>query len=97
MTAADSTNAPDRGPPRAGAFGFAEGHRMNALITEAGWLGATDVMFLIKGAEKRGPLADAVRPASSLPAAAIMHRPRRSGRVLIFCDRAAAQDINPPP
>jgi len=66
-------------------------------LTYPALLGATDVMFLVTGAEKRGPLADVVRPDSGLPAAAIVHRSRRIGRVLIFCDRAAAQDINPPP
>src|SRR5262249_55453409 len=62
------------------------------------FLDATDVFFLVTGREKRGPLADVIRPSSTLPAARIIHRagPHRPGPVLIFCDRAAAQDINPP-
>jgi 6-phosphogluconolactonase len=61
-------------------------------LTYPVFLDATEVMFLVTGAEKRRALADVLRPGSALPAARIV---QRSGPVLIFCDRAAAQDINP--
>ena len=57
-------------------------------------LGATQVMFLVTGAEKRAALADVLRPGSTLPAARII---QRSARVRILCDADAAQDINGAP
>jgi 6-phosphogluconolactonase len=60
-------------------------------LTYPALISATHVMFLVTGAEKRGPLADVLRPASSLPAARIVHR---AARVRILCDVDAARDIN---
>jgi 6-phosphogluconolactonase len=57
-------------------------------------LGATHVMFLVTGAEKRAALADVLRPGSTLPAARII---QRSAPVRILCDADAAQDINGAP
>src|SRR5262249_46954452 len=42
-----------------------------------------EVFFLVTGPDKRGPLADVIRPGSTLPAARIAHR---SGGARIFCD-----------
>ena len=69
-------------------------HTRRLTLTYPALLGAASVMFLVTGAEKRAPLADILRPGSTLPAARIVHQSRQ---VLIFCDQAAAQDINPPP
>jgi 6-phosphogluconolactonase len=60
-------------------------------LTYPALLTATEVMFLVTGAEKRAALASVLRPGSTLPAARIVQRP---GPVLIFCDREASQDIN---
>ena len=62
-------------------------------LTYPALLDATQVMFLVTGADKRAALADAVRPDSTLPAARIVHRP---GPIVIFCDREAGQDITFP-
>jgi 6-phosphogluconolactonase len=67
-------------------------HRLT--LTYPAFLDATTVMFLVAGIDKRAALADVLRPDSKLPAARII---QRSGPVLIFCDREAARDINPPP
>ena len=61
-------------------------------LTYPALLGATQVMFLVTGAEKRAALAAVLRPGSTLPAARIVQRP---GPVVIFCDRDAAHDIDP--
>ena len=55
---------------------------------------AREVFFLVTGRDKRAALADVVRPGSTLPAARIIQRTRST---CIFCDREAAQDINPSP
>jgi 6-phosphogluconolactonase len=65
-------------------------HRLT--LTYPALLDATHVIFLVTGAEKHPALAAALRPGNALPAARIIQRP---GGVTIFCDRDAAQDINP--
>jgi 6-phosphogluconolactonase len=59
-------------------------------LTYPALLGATHVIFLVTGAEKRAALADVLRPGSTLPAARIV---QRHAAVRIFCDREAAQDM----
>jgi 6-phosphogluconolactonase len=59
-------------------------------LTYPALLGATDVMFLVTGVEKRAALAEVLRPGSALPAARII---QRRGPVSLFCDRDAAQDV----
>jgi 6-phosphogluconolactonase len=63
-------------------------------LTYPVFLEAGEVFFLVTGPDKRAALADVLRPDSTLPAARIIHRSRSA---CIFCDRAAAQDINPTP
>jgi 6-phosphogluconolactonase len=62
-------------------------------LTYPALLGATHVIFLVSGSEKRSALVEVLRPGSALPAARIIQRP--SG-VRILCDAEAAQDINAP-
>jgi 6-phosphogluconolactonase len=62
-------------------------------LTYPALLGATRVMFLVSGSEKRAALADVLRPGSTLPAARIVQRP---AGVSILCDAEAARDITPP-
>jgi 6-phosphogluconolactonase len=62
-------------------------------LTYPVFLEAGEVFFLVTGRDKHAALADVLRPESALPAARIAHRPRSA---CIFCDREAAQDINPP-
>lgn len=59
-------------------------------LTYPALVGATHVMFLVAGSEKRAALADVLRPGSTLPAARIIHRPTR---VRILCDVDAGRDI----
>jgi 6-phosphogluconolactonase len=61
-------------------------------LTYPALLATTEVMFLVTGAEKKHALAEVLRPGSTLPAARIV---QRADPVVIFCDRAASQDINP--
>jgi 6-phosphogluconolactonase len=63
-------------------------------LTYPALLGARAVFFLVAGGGKAGALADVMRPASTLPAARIIHGP---AAVSIFCDRAAARDITSAP
>jgi 6-phosphogluconolactonase/glucosamine-6-phosphate isomerase/deaminase len=63
-------------------------------LTYPALLGATHVLFLVSGSEKRSALAEVLRPGSVLPAARIIQRPTG---VRILCDPEAAQDINPHP
>lgn len=63
-------------------------------LTYPALLGATHVIFLAAGREKRAALADALRPGSTLPAARIIHRPTG---VSILCDAEAASGIDHPP
>jgi len=63
-------------------------------LTYPVFLDAGEVFFLVTGRDKHAALADVIRPVSTLPAARIVHRTRSA---CIFCDRDAAQDINPRP
>jgi 6-phosphogluconolactonase len=61
-------------------------------LTYPVFLDAGEVFFLVTGRDKHAALADVIQPESALPAARVAHRTRSA---CIFCDRDAAQDINP--
>jgi len=59
-------------------------------LTYPALLGATQVIFLVSGAEKRSALADVLRPGSTLPAARIV---QRATGVRILCDAEAGEGL----
>ena len=63
-------------------------------LTYPALIGATHVMFLVTGTEKRAALADVLRPGSTLPAARIV---QGAAGVRILCDVDAAGDITSGP